>query len=67
MYLFQVFASAIDRMLALERLPTLFMRTVLQALITHPRMTSQIINTLIKLIPRSVQQLTKIIFNKSEN
>jgi len=56
----EVFASAIDRMLSLDKLPTLFMRTVLQALITHPRMTSQIINTLINLIPRKIWDQSKI-------
>ena len=49
-----VFASAIDKMLTSEQLPTLFMRTVLQALITHPRMSSQIVSVLIKLIDRSL-------------
>ena len=47
-----VFASAIDKMLTSDPLPTLFMRTVLQALITHPRMSSQIVSVLIKLIDR---------------
>lgn len=47
-----VFASAISRMLKFETLPALFMRTVLQALITHPRITSEIILTLKTLITR---------------
>ena len=55
-----MFASAIDQMLQMDKLPTLFMRTVLQALITHPRMTSQIINTLIKLISRWENKILKM-------
>jgi len=59
-FTFEVFATAIDEMLQLEKLPTLFMRTVLQALITHPRMASQIVNTLVKLIGRKIWEMDKM-------
>ncbi|CAG5098850.1 Oidioi.mRNA.OKI2018_I69.XSR.g16034.t1.cds [Oikopleura dioica] len=56
----EVFASAISRMLKFDQLPALFMRTVLQALITHPRITSEIIVTLKTLITREIWHTQKL-------
>ncbi|CAL8106018.1 unnamed protein product [Calicophoron daubneyi] len=53
-------SAAIGQMLEQPVLPTLFMRTVMQALALHPRLAGYVINVLVRLIRKQVWKSDKL-------
>ena len=55
-YTQEVFASAIQTLSEINPIPTLFMRTVIQALSLHPKLINFVLNILQKLISKQVSK-----------